>query len=132
MFCKKGVLRNFANFARKHLCQSIRPEACNFNKKETLVQVFSCEFYEISKNTFFTEHLWWLLLIRINLLHRGPCKIHTQLSSSILTNMLPPRTLDVTQYLVVLKRHRSFLPFLFYPFHVCIQSTWSVYLVKRK
>ena len=28
-----------------------------FNKKETLAQVFSCEFYEISKNTFFTEHL---------------------------------------------------------------------------
>ena len=27
-------------------------------KKETLEQVFSCEFYEISKNTFFTEHLW--------------------------------------------------------------------------
>ena len=25
-------------------------------------QVFSCEFCEISKNTFFTEHLWWLLL----------------------------------------------------------------------
>ena len=29
-----------------------------FIKKETLAQVFSCEFCEISKNTFFTEHLW--------------------------------------------------------------------------
>ena len=27
-------------------------EACNFIKKETLAQVFSCEFFEISKNTF--------------------------------------------------------------------------------
>ena len=27
-------------------------EAWNFIKKETLAQVFSCEFYEISKNTF--------------------------------------------------------------------------------
>ena len=27
-------------------------------KKETLAQVFSCEFREIAKNTFFTEHLW--------------------------------------------------------------------------
>ena len=27
-------------------------EACNFIKKETLAQVFSCEFYKISKNTF--------------------------------------------------------------------------------
>ena len=26
-------------------------------KKETLAQVFSCEFCEISKNTLFTEHL---------------------------------------------------------------------------
>ena len=29
------------------------PEACNFFKKETLAQVFSCEFCVISKNTFF-------------------------------------------------------------------------------
>ena len=27
-------------------------EVCNFIKKETLAQVFSCEFCEISKNTF--------------------------------------------------------------------------------
>ena len=27
--------------------------ACNFIEKETLAQVFSCEFCEISKNTFF-------------------------------------------------------------------------------
>ena len=40
---EKGVLRNFVS--------------CNFIKKETLAQVFSCEFFEIYKNTFFTEHL---------------------------------------------------------------------------
>ena len=34
-----------------------RPQACNFIKKETVAQVFSCEFCEISKNTFSTEHL---------------------------------------------------------------------------
>ena len=28
-------------------------------KKETPTQVFSCEFYEIFKNTFFTEHSGW-------------------------------------------------------------------------
>ena len=33
------------------------PKACNFIKKETLAQVFFCEFCEIFKNTFFTEHL---------------------------------------------------------------------------
>ena len=33
------------------------PKAWNFIKKETLAQVFPCEFCQISKNTFFTEHL---------------------------------------------------------------------------
>ena len=28
------------------------PQACNFIKRETLAQVFSCEFCETSKNTF--------------------------------------------------------------------------------
>ena len=30
----------------------------HFIKKEALAQVFSCEFFEISENTFSTEHLW--------------------------------------------------------------------------
>ena len=30
-----------------------KPQACTFTKRETLAQVFSCEFCEISKNTFF-------------------------------------------------------------------------------
>ena len=50
VFCEKGVLRNFAKFTGEHLCQSHF-----FNKKikkETLALVFSCEFCEISENTF--------------------------------------------------------------------------------
>ena len=34
------------------------PEACNFIKKDTLAQVFFCEFCAIFKNTFFTEYIW--------------------------------------------------------------------------
>ena len=30
---------------------------CNFIKKEILPQVFSCEFCEIFKNTYFMEHV---------------------------------------------------------------------------
>ena len=41
-------------YARKVFC--CRP-ACNFIKKETLTQVFSYKFCEISKNIFFTEDL---------------------------------------------------------------------------
>ena len=33
-------------------------QACNFIKLETLAQVFSYEFCEISKDTFFKEHVW--------------------------------------------------------------------------
>ena len=54
---RKCVLRNFAKCPGKHLCHSLFFEACNFIEKETLTQVFFCEFCEISKNTFFTEHL---------------------------------------------------------------------------
>ena len=58
VFCEKGVLRNFAKFTEKHLCQSLffskaTGGACNFIKKEALAQVFSREFCEISENTFF-------------------------------------------------------------------------------
>ena len=38
---KKGALRNFAKLTGKHICQSLF-----FNK------------VEISRNTFFTEHVW--------------------------------------------------------------------------
>ena len=50
---KKCVLRNFTKFTGKQLYQSL------FFK--TLEKVFSSEFCEIFKNTFFTEHLRWLL-----------------------------------------------------------------------
>ena len=35
------------------MLQAEQAEACNFIKKETLAQVFSCAFCEILKNTFF-------------------------------------------------------------------------------
>ena len=57
VFCTKDGLKNFAKFTGKDLCQSLffnkvadlRPF---FIKKETLAQIFSCEFCEISRNTF--------------------------------------------------------------------------------
>ena len=60
----RGVLRNFAKFTEKQLRQSLlfnkmklQASGLQLYQKETLVQVFSHEFCEISKNTFFTEHL---------------------------------------------------------------------------
>ena len=61
VFYKKGVLRNFSKFTGKHLCQRLflikLQAAWNFIKKESLTQVFSCEFWEISTNTFFRTPL---------------------------------------------------------------------------
>ena len=62
-----GVLKNFPKFTGNHLRQSLffnkvaRAYACNFIKKETVAQLFSCEFCETFKSIFLTEHLWWLL-----------------------------------------------------------------------
>ena len=66
VFCKKGVLKNSTKFIGKNLCQSLFFNF-NFIKKETLEQVISYEFFEISKNTFFIEHLWWLLPMLYNI-----------------------------------------------------------------
>ena len=61
---RKGVLRNFAKLSGKHLCQSLFfnkvavLRAVTITKKQTLRQMFSCEFCVISKSKFFTEHLW--------------------------------------------------------------------------
>ena len=48
---RKSVLKNFE-----------KASACNFIKKETLSQMFSCEFCEISKNTFLQNTSGQLLL----------------------------------------------------------------------
>ena len=53
------VLKNFANFTRKHLCWSLF--LMKLQGKETPIQVFFYEIYEIFKNIFVTGHLRWLL-----------------------------------------------------------------------
>ena len=70
---RKSVLRNFANFTVKkpvpeslflnkklqsHFLIKVALSPATLLKKKTLAQVFSCEFWEISKNAFFTEHVW--------------------------------------------------------------------------
>ena len=67
MFYKKGVIKNFAIFTGKHLCQGLSL-SCNFVKKETLAYRFSSECCKIFKNTFFTEHLWMTAFILQQLL----------------------------------------------------------------
>ena len=58
---QKGVLKISQN-SQENTCArvffKIKLQAWGLIKKETLAQVFSCEFCEISKNTFFTDRLW--------------------------------------------------------------------------
>ena len=50
VFCKEGVLRNFTKLTGKRLCQSLL--FWDKNSFNVEAQAFSCEFCEISKNTF--------------------------------------------------------------------------------
>ena len=68
---RKGVLKNFAKFTGKHLCQSIiinkgvglRPAA--LLKKRLWHRCFPVNFAEFLRTPFFKEHLRWLLLYYI-------------------------------------------------------------------
>ena len=59
-------------------------QACNVIKKTTPTQVFSCEYCEVFKNSFFIEHLRWLVLqvLYKNSCSQGFCKLHENISSS--------------------------------------------------
>ena len=61
VFCKKGVLRNFAKFTGKHLCQSLF-QACNFIKKGLQHRSFPVKFVKFLRTPFLKEHLRWLRL----------------------------------------------------------------------
>ena len=61
MFFKIGVLKNFAIFKRKHLCRSFFLRKLRAWRHATLLkrdstQVFSCEYCEFFKNTFFSQN----------------------------------------------------------------------------
>ena len=68
VFYKKGVLRNFAKFTGKHLCQSLffnkvaglRPGA--LLKKRLWHRCFLVNFVKFLRLLFLTEHPRWLLL----------------------------------------------------------------------
>ena len=57
-FLREDVLK-FSQNSQENTCAKV---SFSIIEKETLAQVFSCEFCENFKNTFFTENLRWLLL----------------------------------------------------------------------
>ena len=65
---KKGVLKNFAKFTGKHLCQCIFFIKVAGLRPATLLKMrlwhrcFPVNFVKFLRTPFFIEHLWWLLL----------------------------------------------------------------------
>ena len=53
----KKVFLKFSKNSQENTCARAS-FLINFVKKETLEQALSCEFSDIFKNTFYTEHLW--------------------------------------------------------------------------
>ena len=83
-FFKIGVLKNFTIFQGKHLCWSfflIKLQTWTTLLKETPTQVFSCEYCEIFRNSFF---------------HRTP-----PVAASLLVQ---ERFIDVLWYVCTIKR----------------------------
>ena len=70
VFCKKGVLTNFAKLTGKHLCQSLffskvaslRP--ATLLKKSLCHNCFSVNFAKFLRTPYIIEHLRWLLLTK--------------------------------------------------------------------
>ena len=64
VFCDKYVLRNFAKFIEKQLCQSLFfNKVAGLRKKEIWHRCFSVKFVKFLRTVFLREHLLWLLLI---------------------------------------------------------------------
>ena len=74
VFCGKDVLRDFTKFTRKHLCHSVffnkvaglRHRPATLLKRRLWHRRFPVNFAQFVKNTFFIEHLGWLLLDRFH------------------------------------------------------------------
>ena len=71
VFCKKGVVRNFAKFTGKHLCRSLFFKVAGLRpatllKKRLWHRCFPVNFAKFQRTTFLIEHLRWLLLIWSN------------------------------------------------------------------
>ena len=63
-FCKKKVFLEISQnsqqktFARVSILIKLQAWGLQLLLKKSLAQVLSCEFFEISKNSFSTKHLW--------------------------------------------------------------------------
>ena len=85
VFCKEGVPRYLTKFTGKHLWQSLffnkvaglRP--ATFLKKRLWHRCFPVDSVTFLRIPFYTEHLWWLLLIFVFIINWTIIRIHVHL-----------------------------------------------------
>ena len=53
----------------RYITHDKSPDACNFIKRETPTQVFSCKYYEIFKVTYFEKHLYTAASVLPSVVH---------------------------------------------------------------
>ena len=82
MFFKIGVVKNFTTFTRKH---------------ETQHRCFPVNVAKFLRLTFFTEHLWWLLLFLLNALPY-PINAFPKISTKKKNNRCSGRLLKKIRY----------------------------------
>ena len=87
VFCKKSVLRNFAKFTGKHLCQSLTcAEACNFIKKRLWHWRFPLNFVKFLRIPLLQNTSGRLLLTIVGqyFTQLSPLHTHTHQNKSFL------------------------------------------------
>ena len=77
VFYKKSVLRNFAKFTGKQLCQSLFFKKISLLKKRLWRWFYPVNFTKFLRTPFFREHLRWLLLTERKL------NVHSRYHSTI-------------------------------------------------
>ena len=129
---KKGVLKNFAKFTEKHLCQSLffnnlRP--ATLLKKGLWHRCFPVNFVKILRKPFSIEHLGLLLLYTTRTVIQirqgvhwttsvsGVCWFQKQTCRGVLVNSLfeyleeIPRVISVVKYFSVIKDLATYVIF---------------------
>ena len=85
VFCRKGVLRNVTKSTGKHLCQNLKP--ATLLKERLWHKCLPVYFAKFLRTSFFTENVWWLLLLPtgINLfkINKGNTKTICEICSEL-------------------------------------------------
>ena len=92
------MIGKLTKFSSSHQRCSVRKGVLrNFTKFKSLTQVFSCEFCEISKNTFFTEQRW--VIASANCANRGKCDKAAASIEGCVHNLIEGRALQKAVYI---------------------------------